>query len=98
MDILLDEKGGSLNQRLSSQLRVGQKLQDDKCIAVTPLSFRSSYRSKDHMMNFNDGVNSLQELALPLSLLVATACAKEEWWNEKMLDLKVWCQSMRLYL
>ena len=56
-----------------------------KCLIVTPISFSISYRRRDDQMPFEDIGDKLQDLAMPLSLLAATASGKEWWWTEQMI-------------
>ena len=65
-----------------------------KCLIVTPISFAISYRRRDDQTPFEDTGDKLQDLAMPLSLLAATASGKEWWWNEQMIKLCIFSRAL----
>ena len=73
---------------LHDVLASGDMKQDSeslKCLIVTLISFAISYRRRDDQKPFEDTGDKLQDLAMPLSLLAATASGKEWWWTEQMI-------------
>ena len=54
-----------------------------RCVQIMPCSFMASHRAGDYEVG-----SHLQELALPLPALAATADRKEAWWHE---DLNTLC-------
>ena len=58
-----------------------------KKLIISPLSFAKSYRLRDKHHALKDVGDNLQELALPLSVLAATAKGKEYWWRKGMREV-----------